>query len=291
VNGAPPFEPGPADVEATTEPSSEGSPVVPPAPNDPASIPPGSGPLGQETTCDGMDDDLNGVIDDVDAAGDGVCDCLRVATLGLHGEWGGGNVLTGWLAERTTTAIESLGESELSAEILAPFHVLLVLDVSSMHNAGLSYSATESQVLWEWVRQGGGLMTMIGYSDAGEPSNVNTLLGAFSLGYGPEQVLPGSGAPVPITEWFEHPIATGIMQVGADNGYPTVGQGTTVAAEGGYDIGKAVIIGDGHVLVWGDEWVTYEDEWSGNASYQVEQFWVNTFDWLSRASECHVPRP
>ena len=34
---------------------------------DGSNIPPRTGPLGVETTCDGQDDDSNGVIDDVDA--------------------------------------------------------------------------------------------------------------------------------------------------------------------------------------------------------------------------------
>lgn len=276
-----------------TDPTATGPAPLPtaPDPNDPDSIPPGTGPLGQETTCDGKDDDLNGVIDDVDAAGDGVCDCLAIATLGLHGEWGEGDVFTGWLSERSATPVVTLADAELTAELLEPFQVLVIEDVSAMHNEGLSFSAAEAQVLWDWVRQGGGLMTLIGYSDAGEINNVNALLGAFSLAYDSTQVVQGEGAPVSIQEFFEHPVSKGVTQVGADNGYPTSGQGTTVAAQDGYDMGKAVVIGDGHVLVWGDEWVTYEDEWRDDTSYQVERFWLNTLDWLARANECHVPQP
>lgn len=254
-----------------------------------SSIPPGSGELGNETTCDGVDDDENGVIDDVDVGADGVCDCLALATLGLHGEWGGGDVLAGWLAERVDTPVTHLEDAELTKELLDPYQVLLIRDVSPMNNAGLSYSAAEVEALRQWVREGGGVMTVIGYSSADEISNVNTLLSAFSLSYGSEQIVQGEGAAAAVTEWFEHPLTVGITQVGADNGYPTEGQGTTIAAEDGYDLGKAVIIGDGHVLVWGDEWVTYESEWSGDSSYQVAQFWQNALRWLTRANECQVP--
>jgi hypothetical protein len=139
------------------------------------------------------------------------------------------------------------------------------------------------------VREGGGLMTVIGYSDAGEAGNVNGLLAPFSLTYGSAQIVQGNGSATPVTGWEEHPISVGVSQVGADNGYPAEGQGTTVATEGGYDVGKAVVIGDGHVLVWGDEWVTYAGEWSGDATYQVDQFWRNTLRWLTRADECQVP--
>src|SRR5690606_30648163 len=117
----------------------------------------------------------------------------------------------------------------------------------------------------------------------------NALLSAFSLSYGSEQIVQGQGAAAAVTQWFEHPLTQGITQVGADNGYPAEGQGTTIAAEDGYDLGKAVVVGDGHVLVWGDEWVTYESEWSGDSTYQVSQFWQNALRWLTRANECQVP--
>jgi len=252
---------------------------------------PGTGPLGVETTCDGVDDDGNGVVDDVDAAGDGVCDCLSIATLGLHGEWGAGDVVSGWLRDRITSSVTDLDDETLTLDLLRPFQVLLVRDISSNHNPGLSFSAEEAQALWQWVREGGGLMTLIGYSDAGEINNVNTLLSPFSLRYGADQIIPGQGAAAAITEWFEHPVTAGVKSVGADNGYPALGQGTVIAADDGYDVGIAVTIGDGHVLVWGDEWVTYEDEWIGDSSFQVDVFWQNSLRWLTRANECQVPAP
>lgn len=265
------------------------TPTRPPTSGGPSSVPPGSGPLGQETTCDGVDDDGNGVIDDVDLGADGVCDCLAIATLGLHGKWGEGDVTSGWLPARIDGDIEHLADAELTPELLASYQVLLVRDISTNNNPGLSYSSAEVEALWNWVREGGGLMTVIGYSDPGEIHNVNTLLGPFSLSYGSEQIVPGSGSAAPVTQWFEHPITTGITQVGADNGYPTLGQGTTIALGDDFDFGKAVAIGDGHVLVWGDEWITYESEWSSNSSFQVGRFWQNALRWLTRANECQVP--
>lgn len=253
-----------------------------------SAIPPGSGPLGVETTCDGVDDDENGVVDDVDATGDGVCDCLRVATLGLHGEWGDGDFVTGWLAEHVKTPAVDLDGEPLTAERLAPFHVLLVRDISLNHNPSLTFSAQEVNMLWTWVRNGGGLMTVIGYSDPDEIGNVNTLLAPFDLSYGSEPIVQGMSTSVPVSKWFEHPLSAGITQVGADNGYPVAGSGITFAGQDDYDVGKALTVGDGHVLVWGDEWVTYEDEWAASTTYQVDQFWRNALLWLTRATQCKV---
>lgn len=263
----------------------------PPNPPQGSDIKPGSGPLGVETTCNGKDDDGNGVIDDVEANGDNVCDCLRIATLGLHGEWGGGDVVTGWLEGRLEFPVESLDGQKITPERLAPYQVLLVRDVSINNNPNLSFSEAEITALWNWVRDGGGLMTVIGYSDSGERSNVNRLLEPFGLSYGSEQIVQGQGSAVPVTEWFEHPVSSGIDQVGADNGYPVVGQGITIAAQDGFDMGKAAAIGDGHVLVWGDEWITYEQEWRGSTTYQVDRFWKNALLWLTRVNECQVPPP
>lgn len=242
-----------------------------------------------ETTCDGSDDDANGVVDDVDQGKDGVCDCLRVATLGLHGEWGGGNVVSGWLTDRIDGAAEAIDGEALTETVLSDYHILLIRDVSTNNNPGLSFSMAEADALWQWVRDGGGLMTVIGYSDATEINNVNRLLEPFSLSYGSEQIVQGNSMATPIGDWFEHPLSVGVTQVGGDNGYPAQGQGTTFAAQDGYDLGKAAVIGDGHVLVWGDEWITYEDEWADSSTYQVDQFWENALRWLTRASECQVP--
>src|SRR6476661_8641828 len=45
----------------------------------------GGGSGAAREVCDGKDNDGNGVTDDVDAQGDGVCDCLNIATIGEIG--------------------------------------------------------------------------------------------------------------------------------------------------------------------------------------------------------------
>lgn len=287
TDSAPNLAPSPTSTATpAVDPTRPGpSPVFTP---DDSSIRPGSGPLGVEKTCDGKDDDKNGVLDDVDVDQDGVCDCLRVATLGLHGDWGNGDVVTGWLNERLQSKVGTLDGEPLTKARLAPYQVLLIRDISVNNNPSLSFSQAEVDALWEWVRSGGGLMTVVGYSGSGELGNVNRLLEPYGLSYGTEAIIPGNGSAAPITQWFEHPITEGITRVGADNGYPTTGQGITVAAEAGHDVGKAVTIGDGHVFIWADEWVTYETEWRNDSAYQVERFWKNTLRWLTRVNECQV---
>ena len=40
-------------------------------------------------------------------------------------------------------------------------------------------------------------------------------------------------------------------------------------------------MGSGQVVVWGDEWLTYDSEWTDLEDQQVELFWLNVLGWLS----------
>lgn len=244
--------------------------------------------VGQEDLCDGVDNDGNGIIDDVDVGHDGICDCLRIATLGIPGTWGEGDVFDAWLNSRSNNGAVALADAVLTAEVLAPYQVIVAQDLSTMER---SYAPEEVEALSAWINAGGGFMTLIGYADPDEILNVNSLLAPFGLSYGTEQILPrGRGPTVPVTGWVSHPVTQGITQIGVDLGYPVQG-GTVIATEQGYDLLTAVEASMGHVLVWGDEWITYNSEWTEHPEYQVELFWVNAIKWLTPANDCQVPIP
>jgi hypothetical protein len=243
--------------------------------------------LGQEDLCDRIDNNGNGVIDDVDVGGDGVCDCLRIATLGVPGMWGEGDVFEAWLNTRSNNPAVALADTVLSAETLSPYQVIVAQDLS----AGHAYSAEEVQALDAWVKAGGGFMTLIGFADPDALENVNTLLASFGLSYGPDQALPRQGGgTVPVTEWLEHPVTEGITQIGVDNGYIVQG-GSAIAMEQGSQMLIPFETELGHVLAWGDEWITYNSEWTDHPEYQVQLFWVNAIKWLTAATDCQVPIP
>lgn len=243
--------------------------------------------LGQEDLCDRIDNDGNGIVDDVDVGGDGVCDCLRIATLGVPGMWGEGDVFEAWLNSRSNNGAVDLADTVLTAETLSPYQVIVAQDLSAAH----AYSAEEVQALDAWVKAGGGFMTLIGYADPDVLDNVNTLLSSFGLSYGPDQALPRQGGQtVPVTEWLEHPVTLGITQIGVDNGYVVQG-GSAIALEEGAQMLIPFETGLGHVLAWGDEWITYNSEWTEHPEYQVELFWVNAIKWLTAATDCQVPIP
>jgi hypothetical protein len=244
---------------------------------------------GKPELCDGVDNDANGVIDDVDTGGDGVCDCLLVARLGAPGIWGTGDVFTKWLDERSDTGAASLGGKKLTASALAKYDVIVVEDLSKLER---SYSADEIAALEAWVKAGGGLLTLIGYDGPSERTNVNSLLEPYGLAYGAEPILQKeSGSTVPITDWTTHPTTTGIIKVGVDNGYPVTGGGKVIARGGGFDVARALESGKGRVFVWGDEWITYNSEWKDHPDYQVQRFWLNLLKWLTPRDQCQVQIP
>ncbi len=248
----------------------------------------GVGDGGSAEVCDGLDNDGNGVIDDVDKNGDGVCDCLLIATLGVKGSSGQGDVFAAWLTARSDTGAADLADQPLTPELLAKYEVIVAQDVHNNHQ----YTDSEVSALSNWVNKGGGFMTLIGYSNAGEAHNVNTLLAPFTMSYTDQQILQKSGSStVPITMWTPHPIDMGVTAVGVDNGYPVQGMGDTIATGGGFDVAKVQTIGKGHVFLWGDEWITYNSEWQDHPDYQVQLLWLNAIKWLTVAGQCQVAIP
>jgi hypothetical protein len=247
--------------------------------------PPGDG--GVEV-CDGEDNDNNGVIDDIDKDGDGVCDCLLIATLGVKGTSGQGDVFASWLTARSDNGAADLADQVLTPELLAKYQVIVAQNVKNNHE----YSPDEAAALADWVNKGGGFMTLIGYTNAGEAHNVNRLLGPFMMDYADQQILQKNGPnTIPITIWNPHPIDMGVTQVGVDNGYPVEGTGDVIATGGGFDVAKVQVVGKGHVFMWGDEWVTYNSEWNDHPDYQVQLFWLNSIKWLTVAGQCQVAIP
>lgn len=259
------------------------------------------GPTCSAEVCDGFDNDCNGVVDDLDGGNDGVCDCIRIATLGTPGTWGEGDVFGEWLSARSTNGATALDDQVLTSSLLNQFDIVIVQNVNSntpddgSGGIGRPYSQEEIDALAEFVNRRGGLMTMIGFSDSTERTNVNALLNAFGMAYGSEQILQKTnGVTVAVKTWYQHPTTASIAAVGVDNGYEAQSPqnvGTVIAQQGGYDIGRALDVGAGKVLQWGDEWITYNSEWVEHDDYQVQLFWLNIIKWLTPANYCQVVIP
>ena len=231
-----------------------------------------------------------GMDPDAGTGTEGGTDLCNGATLGVKGTWGAGDVFASWLSSRSNSGATALADQTLTPALLAGFQVIIAQDVSHNHR----YSADEVKALSDWVSNGGGLMTLIGYSsNSTEVENVNRLLAPFAISYGAAHILPkGNGnSTVPITIWNPHPIDAGVTAVGIDNGYPLMGTGDVIATGDGSNLGLAQTVGSGHVFSWADEWITYNSEWNSHPDYQVQTFWVNAVKWLTVASHCQVSAP
>jgi hypothetical protein len=231
--------------------------------------------------------DSGGPAFDTTGSGDVAVEECRIATLGNPGSAGVGDVFAAWLDKSGGKAASNLLDQTLTASLLAPYKMIVSQNVSTNHD----YSLAEVAVLHDWVNAGGGLMTLTGYADSSEVINVNRLLAPYALNYGSTGILYGGGHTLPVTNWVPHPVTTGITRIGVDNGYEAQGGGTMLASEGGSDVLRVEEVGSGHVVVWGDEWITYNSEWTAHPDYQVQQFWQNIVDWFMPTAHCKVPDP
>lgn len=246
--------------------------------------------------CDGIDNDGNGIIDDVDEGGDGICDCLNIGTIGTVGPYStGSGIFTKWLSDRGTMPVTAIGNQVLTDDLLKPLQVIVVLYVATMQVGEVlsphhAFSDDEVKALERWVKNGGGILTTIGYTadEATEVQNINRLLAPFNVGYSTTN-LDLSGF---ITNWSPHPISESVTNIFTDNGVEPTQTGTTVARDSQSRPALTVTeVEKGKVAVWGDEWITYDSEWQNKTEQQVERLWINLLKWLTPSIQCQVPPP
>lgn len=260
---------------------------------------------------------------------DGVCVCIKLASWGALGAYGaeggtgeGQDAIVAWLNENSTgDADYFLAKPALTAEALGVYDVILIQDISMW----TAFTPDEKATFEAWVRAGGGVITLNGYSaNNNEMANVNDLLGFTGLSYVPASDTANEtqratklgvcedcyGASVPQEGWTTHPIGLNMKQVGAFHGRAVMG-GTPVAAEFGSTLGATAEVDLGHVFMFHDEWVTYNSQWTGAGlptdcsdpqysangqcltehpleQYTIPQFWYNSILWTSGAPECFV---
>jgi hypothetical protein len=86
-------------------------------------------------------------------------------------------------------------------------------------------------------------------------------------------------------------LTDGVSRIHTDIGVEPDGpNGLTLARDQNMHVALQVSQGDdanGHIVVWGDEWITYDSEWE--ADDQVERFWLNILKWTSPSKVCQVP--
>lgn len=261
--------------------------------------------------------------------GEKVCVCVKLVTWGGLGTYGavpgmdGQDAIGAWLNENSTgDADYTAAKPAITAEYLAAYNIIVIQDISSWP----AFTAEEKAAFEAWVRGGGGVMSLNGYSANGnEMANVNDLLAFTTMSYvassdtsneADRAALLGVcedcyGASVPQAGWSTHPIGLNVKKVGAFHGRAvTAGSGEVVAQEGVNVLGAAAGVDAGRVFVFHDEWITYNSQWTGAGlvtdcrqqefsgpnqeclmehpvlQYTLPQFWYNSLKWLSGDKAC-----
>lgn len=227
--------------------------------------------IGTEIACDGIDENQNGVIDDVDKGKDGLCDCLRIGFLGNFASDAGNRTgaFESWLEERSDVPVTHLGARDtLSPELLRDLQVIVIGNLAERAN-GPAYTPAEVDAVRQWVEvDAGGLMSLAGYT-AREQDLVPTvsLMAPTGLSYdymGRGPGVMGTGAPPVLTRGIvaaDHPALAGIDVMGVYNAYPVLGDGQVLIREGNFNLAMAKALGAGNVFAFSDEWITQDALW------------------------------
>ena len=187
-----------------------------------------------------------------------------------------------------------------------------------------SFSQTELDALKAWVMAGGGVIVLSGYDDSSEeltPTNqILTALTDMSYTATDTYGLTETGNAEyclsdsdPVTGWAPaaDPLTQNIDAVGAFYGRTIqVGPDAVIDCQDNtYGVCAAhEDVGQGHVYVFTDEWVTYTSQWNPTSqpatycaldgstangdfpavqvAYQVPQFWYNAIRYASQATGC-----
>jgi hypothetical protein len=221
--------------------------------------------MEKEGVCDGVDDDCNGAIDDLDAGGDGICDCTTMAVLGSKGA-NPNTKFEAFLDAQSPGWKRYPDINPLTAESLAGIDVLI------LDNLARGYTVAEADVLRDWVKGGGGLAVLAGYAVNGDKQS--SILASLGVKFN------GPPTNATVTAFAAHPLSkqvTSLPLVGGNNISDLQGDGTVVATFNTKIFALAAQRELGRIYLYGDEWVTFDEVWDD----QAEQFWLNALAWLS----------
>jgi hypothetical protein len=247
-----------------------------------------------EVTCDLLDNDCDGNVDDVDVGSDGICDCLRIGILGATGFAPSSN-FEAWLEEQGTVVTRTLlanNPGVVTDALLANYDLVIVDRIERQ------LAPAEAQALSDFVKlDGRGMITLIGYNfdnnnPAPERDRANTALAPFGLAYQGNYVHTNAGVTPTYVQM--HPIGMGITDVNfwggiipADIGNQGMSEVFATVPSGTAGIAHQTDMG-GRVVVWGDEWITFDSDWQGFAD--VQAFWASMVGWAKPQDFCANPQ-
>jgi hypothetical protein len=234
------------------------------------------------------------LVDNIDAGDDGICDCLVIGILGNTG-FAPAADFEMWLEDQGTSVTRTLLNNNpgvVTEQLLSTYDILLIDRIER------ALSPEEAAVIENFVKQGGyGLITLIGYNfdnnnPAPERDRANTALAPFGLAYVGGYVHTNVG----VTPIFDqaHPISENITDVNyhggilmTDNGNQGTSEIFATVQSGDAGLAHETAMG-GRVVVWGDEWLTFDSDWQGFVD--VQQFWAQMISWVKPQSYCQSPQ-
>ena len=222
--------------------------------------------------------------------------CRRIGIMGAPGANTSSN-FQAWL--QTQGAIVARFQDTATAPTL---HIeeLRTFDLVVIDWLQRAYTMAEADTLTQWVNEGGALFAMTGHDSGGTAARQVSLLATL----GPNYDLRSCGTCDPMevcdnghcvlngpATLLSHPTtlaADGVTMLPPVSFFG--GLRVTVPASmsasfvpmgmiGSYVVGAAGSIGRGHALLWGDEWIEFDSQWS--TMPPIPQFWKDSVRWLS----------
>jgi hypothetical protein len=263
--------------------------------------------------------------------GDGcACPPINVVVLGKPGTWGanpGGDpdtALQQWLASNSagTARVDNFTKRvTLTADFLATYNVIILASLSDDSNNGPFWTFSDAEVaaFQSWIENGGGVISLIGYAGSGDEAKPpNQLVGFCGVSYNNNDAVWGTCADNQtcncthanmVTDWNRSDpvisnLSTGVTWVGFENGRSIAASADAhvAATIDGKNVLVGKAVGKGHVLMFGDEWITYTSQWTGAGNpsstdpncqgylpqdkYQIAQFWYNMIRWVQPGANC-----
>jgi hypothetical protein len=263
---------GTSDSDSTTSDGSSSSTTEP-------------GCIPADEVCNDLDDDCNGVVDDVDVGGDGICDCLDIAIFGNEGANPSAEFQSWLEAQGTQVDRISLDNSPITQQILDKYDII-ILDWLVR-----SYTPEEAALIEQWVGTGGGLMSMTGHTNNNTViDRPNSIIQPMGLSYnGSKGFFSG-----PVTQWTPHPITMGITSVSFYGGLyinivdDGIGVNEVIGTLPQGPVAVAQVRKNGKLFIFGDEWIEFDSEWQNIP--QIKKLWANSLGWLSPQNFCTIPQ-
>ena len=259
----------------------------------------------------------------VECDSSGNCVCIKIAMWGGLGVFGtvpgmdGSDAMTEWLNANSTAQAEySVSKPSITKSYLEGYDIIILQNLSDWP----AFTAGELAAFEAWIRAGGSVMSLAGYTvSPTEMARTNSLLSFSGMSYEEMSDTAGSnlvtcgycyGNSVPQAGWkVTHPIATHLTMVGAYHGRSILpGTGAVLAETADEVLGATKQVDAGRVFMFHDEWITYQSQWTGagifgaescevdsgdacsgygpTTDYSIPQFWYNSVKWLSGGAAC-----